>query len=71
MNSRDTFRTPACKAAEEALARIVTGEAGAREQEDFQAHISACPRCTRQLSAMLALTREVRGALTAAAARLG
>jgi len=71
VRSRDTSRTPACKAAEDALARIVAGEAGAREREDFYAHLSGCPRCTRQLSGVLALTREVRGALAATAARLG
>ncbi len=69
MSSRDMSRTPACKAAEDALARIVTGEADAREREDFCAHLAVCPRCNGALSGVLVLTREVRGALAATAAR--
>lgn len=68
MSSTDFTRTPACRAAEAALARIVGGEADAREREEFAAHLAACPRCNHALPGVLALAGEVRTALHSAAA---
>jgi anti-sigma factor RsiW len=64
-----TDYTPACRAAEAALKRIVAGEADARERDEFSAHLGACPRCTRALGETLALASSVRAALADAAAR--
>lgn len=58
-----------CKSISELLAAYLDGELMSKEREQIEAHLSACPRCRRELEALATAQKGLRQALKEMAAQ--